>query len=286
MPMPEIRSTSSLDMCDILGIGIGECLNGGNMYVDDSDCVDSDCVDSLQKVEEKVDKVLINDLKRELLDNGKYEIYRNIQYALYSKYCACAYGTEINHKYDMYLGIDCNFSALELKVLKQMYDSHRRRVQRLKQKIRFRVLNNKCLWLTLTFRDEVLYSTSELTRRRYISRFLKSLNIPFYVANIDYGDKEKNLESKEREHYHAIIQAEHIDMSLYNYGFIYVERINNSVDSVARISKYINKLTSHAFKDSTKNHSRLIYSRKTFVSNQQIIDYYSDVLPCYENIDF
>jgi len=250
------------------------------MYVNNGNSIDNCGCDSYEKSPQKIDKIVReldiilenkdrkeldkiarNKLKHELLSNGKYELYVGIRYAEYSKFCAEHYGTEINKKFEIYLGAEYNFTEEELKCCRQLYDSRRKKVERLKKKLEYRINNFKCLWLTLTFRDDVLDNTSELTRRRYIARFLKSLNIPFYVANIDYGDKEKNENSLEREHYHAIIQSDYLDMALYDYGFVFVEQIYNTTDSIARISKYINKLTAHAFKDSTRGQSRLIYSR-------------------------
>lgn len=231
------------------------------MYVNNGNNIDNCGCDSYEKSSQKIDKVTRNKLKLELLSNGKFDVYRGKLYAEYSKHCAESYGTELNKKYAVYLGIEDNLTDLESKCCRQLYDSRRQKVLRLKKKLEYWVNNYNCLWLTLTFRDNVLDSTNELTRRKYIQRFLKSLNIPFYVANIDYGDKEKNSNSNEREHYHAIIQSDYLDMSLYKYGFVFVEQIYNTTNSIARISKYINKLTAHAYKDSTRGQSRLIYSR-------------------------
>lgn len=272
------------------------------MYVNNGNSIDNCGCDSYEKSPQKIDRWLVelekacekaankeadkiarNKLKHELLSNGKYELYVGIRYAEYSKFCAEHYGTEINKKFEIYLGAEYNFTEEELKCCRQLYDSRRKKVERLKKKLEYRINNFNCLWLTLTFRDDVLDNTSESTRHQYIQKFLKGLNIPFYVANIDYGDKEKNEYSLEREHYHAIIQSDYFDMSLYKYGLSYVERIYNTTNSIARISKYINKLTYHAFKDSTRGQRRLIYSRDTNdyseTNKTTLISYYGDDLP-------
>lgn len=233
-----------------------------------------------QKNKEEIDKVTRNKIKKELIESGKYDLYCGVLYAQYSKYCFQTYGTEINKKYEKYLGAEDILTDFEKKLCKQIYDSRRKKIERLRRKLEFRIANYTCLWLTLTFTDEVLNSTNELTRRKYIERFLKSLNIPFYVANIDYGDKEKNSNSNEREHYHAVIQSDYLDMNKYDYGFIFVEKIHNTTNSIKKISKYINKLTSHAFKDSTRGQSRLIYSRKAKENKEGLlIPYYGNDLP-------
>ena len=70
-------------------------------------------------------------------------------------------------------------------------------------------------------------------------------------------------------------------MSLYKYGFVYVEKIYNTANSIARISKYINKLTAHAYKDSTRGQSRLIYSRgiTDYSKTNDLIPYFGNDLP-------
>ena len=104
----------------------------------------------------------------------------------------------------------------------------------------------------MTFNNEILASTSEKTRRRYISRFLRSLNAP-YVANIDFG-KDFN-----REHYHAVVKVPKIDLKLYAYGFIFAETVHHA-KSLIKLSKYIAKLTNHAIKETTRRNV-LLYSR-------------------------
>lgn len=216
------------------------------------------------KQKKQLDKEEKIKLKYDLIKSGKYDIYTGYLYAQYSKCCAQLYGTEMNKNYEQFLGVDLDeyFNSIELKLCEQIYNSRRQKIRRLKKKLEYNINNYDCLWLTLTFRDEVLNSTSEKTRRTYIQRFCKSLNVPFYVSNIDFGDKEKNSESNEREHYHAIIRKDWLDMNKYDYGFVYVEKIRNDANSITKISKYINKLTYHAYKDSTQN-NRLIYSRNT-----------------------
>lgn len=131
-----------------------------------------------------------------------------------------------------------------------------KRAMRLRSRIESMLLNGQCLFLTLTFNDETLNQTSAETRRKYVSRFLKSFNCQ-YVANIDFG-KENG-----REHYHAVINASRIELKEWRcYGNINVERIrnNNIALSKTRLSKYIAKLSNHAIKETTKR-CCLIYSR-------------------------
>lgn len=128
------------------------------------------------------------------------------------------------------------------------------RTKRLKDRIKTMLTSGSCIFLTLTFRNDVLASTSEETRKRYVSRALKTMSCK-YVANIDYGSKNQ------REHYHAVVLCDQVSQEQWKYGNLDFERVRvNDVDSPVKIAKYINKLTNHAIKETTKQ-NRLIYSR-------------------------
>lgn len=126
------------------------------------------------------------------------------------------------------------------------------RVKRLKTRIAAMLESGECLFLTLTFTDATLAKTTEDTRRQAVRRYLKSFGVP-YVANIDYGKKNG------REHYHAVIQTDHVYYSAYTYGAINGERIRSAEDYV-KLSKYVAKLTNHAIKETNKRQV-IIYSK-------------------------
>lgn len=144
------------------------------------------------------------------------------------------------------------------------------RTKRLKKTIRAMLYSTKpCFFITLTFDDVTLSSTSEKTRRVYVTRFLKSLS-SWYVANIDYG-KENG-----REHFHAVVVLEESQivedklikinpdlMSNWKYGFSHNSLIGErtvSSDHDVKIAKYMSKLSNHAIKDTARQH-RAIYSK-------------------------
>lgn len=145
----------------------------------------------------------------------------------------------------------CSFNDLE--EARRINNSNYKRVNRLKSRIERYLSKGCCIWLTLTFDEPTLAKTSEETRRRYVSRFLKSQS-NCYIANIDYGD------STEREHYHAVVLCDFVDMKSWKYGFAYTERIKNHVKTSTKISKYVSKLCNHAIKETTKR-AVYIYSR-------------------------
>lgn len=127
------------------------------------------------------------------------------------------------------------------------------RVKRLKDRISTLLRLGTCFFLTLTFNDSVLASTSADTRRKYVTLFLKSLSTD-YVANIDFGSQNG------REHYHAVVLSDSPIMTPWDcYGFSNAKKIGSSEDFTP-IAKYISKLANHAVKATTKG-SRAIYSR-------------------------
>lgn len=154
------------------------------------------------------------------------------------------------------------------------------RSHRLKKRLTYML--NSChtaVFVTLTFRDDVLASTTAETRRRYVTRFLNAQGDGVqYVANKDFGARNG------REHYHAVICGE-VDTAWWreHCGAVNVEYIKApgfarkipkkyrdlspellaerlKADNAARLAKYISKLTNHAIKETTRR-SVIIYSR-------------------------
>lgn len=137
----------------------------------------------------------------------------------------------------------------------------------LKERIYSCIKDGTGQFLTLTFSDEVLNSTSEQTRRTYVSRFLKEHSSE-YVSNIDFGANNG------REHYHAVVKD--FDESPWLYGFKKYSKVGFSSDkslddfrddkghvkedNTNRMAKYMAKLTNHALK-TLGTGKRFIYSR-------------------------
>lgn len=195
--------------------------------------------------------------KSEVLKSGIVKEQRDISLALYSHFALVEYGLVIHCNLDYQTAI-CRRTFLlenypnEWKEAENINRAFYQRVKRLKDRISKMLCAGNCLFLTLTFTDEVLLSTSALTRRRYITRFLKSFDTR-YIANIDFGEKNH------REHYHAVILLDRIDTSLYPYGALNVQKVRSTSD-FTKLSKYISKLTNHAIKETTKRNC-VLYSR-------------------------
>lgn len=196
-------------------------------------------------------------LKAEVLNCGWDKIYDHLRYKAFR-----------GDSEDLLI-----FKAQEpdlFRVSKNVSSSMYHRCKKCRSKISS-IVQGGCAWFgTLTFKDSVLASTTYQTRRRYVARLLKSVST-CYVGNIDYGDKTKNKESKEREHYHFVCYSDHQpDLSWWgdNCGFFKVTKVGCSEDDLKAVSKYTAKLSRHALKNSTNEGSskpcpRLIYSRNT-----------------------
>lgn len=152
---------------------------------------------------------------------------------------------------DKYFDLLCDYDYKWIKEGRKINVATYKRIDRLKNRIRDYLLSGQCIFVTLTFDDDVLRDTSEKTRRQYVSRYLKSVSNR-YVANIDYGSKN------EREHYHAVVLTDYI-CDRWQYGFTWFERVHKANSEVC-IAKYISKLCNHAIKESTKR-CCYIYSR-------------------------
>lgn len=145
-----------------------------------------------------------------------------------------------------------------------------KRNTRLKKRIQTFMDMGNCIFLTLTFTDDFLNRTSSGYRRQVVTRYLKSLST-YYVGNIDFG------EENDREHFHAIVVCDHVDLTTWKHGFIYAQKVKRSSNPL-RMAKYISKLTNHAVKATCKRNS-LIYSRQTFEEWLENNPYKYDIAP-------
>lgn len=168
------------------------------------------------------------------------------------------YNAIANGEYDLayYEMIFCNENHCTLEDVedcRKINNSNYHRVKRLTDRITEYLQMGVCVWLTLTFNESALSNTNNKQRRRYVREYLKSQS-DYYVANIDYG------KTTEREHYHALLVCNRVDMSKWTHGFAYTERIKNHVKTSVKLAKYVSKLTNHAVKETTKRCCYL-YSR-------------------------
>ena len=210
--------------------------------------------------------------KAEVLKGNLTQEQKDIALSLYAHSMLIETGLYIPSKYD-YETAETKRSFYiqnyprEWKEAERINYAFYKRVKRLKSKITAMLNNGKCLFLTLTFTDETLGKTTAETRRQYVRKYLKEFEVP-YIANIDFGvadaytdDNGNERQGTKREHYHAIIQTDRIDLSEWHkYGAIKLEKIRATQNDNIRLAKYVSKLTNHAIKETTKR-ACLIYSR-------------------------
>ena len=195
-------------------------------------------------------------LKSKVMKMGLDLLQKDVSKSVYAYNVLVNDGLVCNHKYEYKQALELDYQMqneypIEWKEAQKINHAYYQRVRKLKNRIAT-LLQKPCLFLTFTFDEIVLQKTNADTRRQKVIRYLKSYNVP-YVANIDFGKQNG------REHYHAIIQTDNVDYSLYDYGALNGKKIVSTSDNV-KLAKYISKLTNHAIKDTTKRNS-IIYSR-------------------------
>lgn len=132
--------------------------------------------------------------------------------------------------------------------LRQLSNNYKQKQFRNNKKVAF-LLTSPCVFLTLTWNDKTLSETNETTRRRYVKQYLNSLGV-YYLGNIDYGDE------KGREHYHALVQCETVDITVWrnlHNSSINVKRIKTDRVKSNNLTRYILKLSNHSCKTSTRS---------------------------------
>lgn len=145
--------------------------------------------------------------------------------------------------------------------------SDQQRYNRLFLRVKYMMDLGQCMFLTLTFNEETLNSSSAESRHNWVKRFLKR-NFNCYVANIDFGKKTQ------REHFHAIVLGDDLkSVEKWKYGYSSAKYIYDNKESSERISHYLLKLAYHFVKDTVKR-NKVIYSRDTWKYNPVSFPFY------------
>lgn len=153
---------------------------------------------------------------------------------------------------DGFLGM---FGGIKYDWIVKQRRNNRDKVKRCKKRIENMVCTGDAVLLTLTFNDETLSRLNENSRRKAVALFCKEQTLD-YVGNVDFGKKNG------RVHYHIVCvpKEKNVDfMAWRKYGNINAKRVPCVDDSTA-LSKYVSKLTAHAFKD-TADSAHLLYGR-------------------------
>lgn len=157
-------------------------------------------------------------------------------------------------------GIDIEKNNEFEKILSARYQ----KVGRVKRHLVYLVTRRKYhYFVTFTF-SNLYINSCDRTKRDLIKHALKSFSDEIlYILNVDYGSRT------EREHFHCIVGTDsthslltHLNLTYFG-GFFHVQKVILHNSSISRLSKYINKLTNHCIKDSTRN-KRIVYNFKGY----------------------
>ena len=185
---------------------------------------------------------------------------------------------EYNHK--RYLAFKNQETFTKNQEFEKILNARCCKVGRIKRRLVFLLSRFKHVWfVTFTFSNNYI-NKSDRTKRDLIKEVLNTHDFK-YILNIDYG------KTTEREHYHCIL-ATNLDMdcnqfiqNFYRGGFSLSIECKTDFDDFKRLTKYINKLTNHCIKATTKR-QRLVYNFKGYdnlspVRREQTNFYYLDL---------
>lgn len=143
------------------------------------------------------------------------------------------------------------------RILKARYQ----KCSRIKKRFVYLLTRFDYIWfVTFTF-DNYYINKSDRTKRDLMKSVLNTHDFK-YMLNIDYGKKN------EREHYHCIIGTNiNFDVNQYIQSYYPCHclaiQCKKGKNDFKRLLKYINKLTNHCLKSTTKNR-RMLYNFKGY----------------------
>ena len=135
------------------------------------------------------------------------------------------------------------------------------KVSRVKKRLVYLLYNFRYIWFcTFTF-DDYYIDKCDRTKKNLIKKCINKFDFK-YILNVDYGKKT------ERQHYHCIIATNYkfdLDKYLKEHYMCFSSALlcNTDITDLKRLTKYINKLSNHCVKASTKR-ERIIYNFKGF----------------------
>lgn len=153
--------------------------------------------------------------------------------------------------------IDFDINEDYERVLKARYN----KVSRIKRRFVYLLTRYDYIWFcTFTFDNHYIDKTTR-TKRDLIKNVLYTHDFKF-ILNVDYG------KTTEREHYHCIIGT-NIDFDVNQFlqdeypCFCLAINCKKGENDLKRLVKYINKLTNHCIKATTKK-QRMLYNFKGY----------------------
>lgn len=171
------------------------------------------------------------------------------------------YNELLQYNHERYLA-HLNCSNFDYNVdFERVLSARYMKVSRIKKRLVWLLSRYKYIWFcTFTFDNYYIYK-SDRTKRDLIKSCINKYDFQ-YILNIDYG------KTTEREHYHCIL-ATNCSFDVNNYlqksysCFCNAKQCRVSINDLKRLSKYINKLTNHCIKATTKR-QRIVYNFKGY----------------------
>ena len=163
----------------------------------------------------------------------------------------------IQYNHDRYIAFKEGIPFEENKEFEKVLTARYMKVSRIKRRLVYLLSRYDYIWFcTFTF-DNYYIDKCDRTKRDLIKSVINTHDFK-YILNIDYG------KTTEREHYHCIIGTNiNFDVNQYiqsNYPcFSLSINCKKGSEDFYRLSKYINKLTNHCIKATTKR-QRLLYN--------------------------
>ena len=149
------------------------------------------------------------------------------------------------------------------KKLESLLCSRYNKIGRIKKHFVYMYHRKKNLYfLTFTFNEKYI-NKCDRTKKDLIKNCLYEFDaLGLYILNVDYGSQT------ERQHFHCIFGTnKDIDLKKYldKYYpcFSYTEKIRTDENSLKKLPKYIDKLSNHAIKKSTRA-SRIVFNFKGY----------------------
>lgn len=167
----------------------------------------------------------------------------------------------INYNHKRYISFRDHIPFEENIEYERKLKSRYQKCSRIKKRFVYLLSRFDYIWfITFTF-DNYYINKTDRTKRDLMKSVLNTHDFK-YMLNIDYGKRT------EREHYHCIL-ATNIDFDVNQYIQSYYPchclaiQCKKGKKDFVRLSKYINKLTNHCLKATTKNR-RMLYNFKGY----------------------
>lgn len=167
----------------------------------------------------------------------------------------------IKYNHDRYIAFKNGEYFEENKEYEKVLSARYMKVSRIKRRLIYLLSRYDYIWFcTFTF-DNYYINKSDRTKRDLIKNVISTHDFA-YMLNIDYG------KTTEREHYHCVIGTNwDFNVNQYiqsNYPcFSCSIQCKKGREDFTRLSKYINKLTNHCIKATTKR-QRMLYNFKGY----------------------